>query len=653
MPSFCLDRRYITGPLDDDVPRCVLVDIAIGNSWEDPEKCSHNLLMYNITEGKETLDFLSNMDEKSLFKLEKDSFKPYASKIATFVNPDKSIAWSLGVLVTAFKHMLEVVNLTINNTQLSVNIMVGPKTQDSPYSYNACMLYRICRVFAIKTRPSMTFEEMTEAVILLRDIMYNRISLQGLAPTGISFSWHRHINSLLELGHKPAILEDYKGGSYDELKRFYVKLTDTTELLGQVIPSGHREAIMIAALQYGVDISSSKQPFLELDVLKQGGVYVPHDEDFKQRYARNPNWFKLTKTYAPHLAMIYDIASLDVFVRCEAMLEEEGLQFLNPQSDERRDALRNLLFQARISNTFYYGRCPDSVNHITPIELDDLNSRDADVACTVSYGSIEYNNIMVYGISELSDHFKNSKAFTNPFRVQENFSPTSIRKLKLICRDVIEREQSSRRSKSRRSSTQFTVEQRQNFETLLASIELVETTMISLSHKAEDLKVTYDKLESKEKEIVKEALTKLLHAGMYMRGWKVSCPDSVLPINSRDTITPTGKQGEIDINTSQALKDLETHLGLMCKSLGNKIKDLPLVYAQQGEGKTEYKQSNSENNGLTIWNRCEIVMRGESRDDQNSCIRLSSNWLVSSAYYYMAAIGMDPPFDITKLSKIS
>src|SRR5690606_1189728 len=108
----------------------------------------------------EMLDSLPNIDGKNIANLPKENFKVFASKLASFVNPDRNIAWSLGVLVTAFKHMVSVVDVTIENFKLPLDLLCGVKTQDLPLAYNACMLYRICRVFAIKTRPSMPFEEM-------------------------------------------------------------------------------------------------------------------------------------------------------------------------------------------------------------------------------------------------------------------------------------------------------------------------------------------------------------------------------------------------------------------------------------------------------------------------------------------------------------
>jgi hypothetical protein len=72
MTTFILDRRFITGPIDDDVPSCVLVDIANGNGWINPEKYSHGILMDNIMGGKEGLYEMNGIIEKDIIQINKE-----------------------------------------------------------------------------------------------------------------------------------------------------------------------------------------------------------------------------------------------------------------------------------------------------------------------------------------------------------------------------------------------------------------------------------------------------------------------------------------------------------------------------------------------------------------------------------------------------
>jgi hypothetical protein len=655
MTTFILDRRFITGPIDDDVPSCVLVDIANGNGWINPEKYSHGILMDNIMEGKEGLYEMNGIIEKDIIQINKEFLRPHASKVASFVNSDRTIAWSLSELHTAFIHMIWIGTIDITSKRilhkLPENIVIGPITMENPFKFNACMLYRLCRFFNIRTRPSMTLSDMCRAINLVRDINFGRLIIPKNALPK-PFKAYNYVNFLLEMDGRPPRAEDYnpaEKGTFDVLCKFYDNLSINAKILSRLSPNSHEEAVIIAALTHNMDISTSTVPILELDRLNESKNYIPVSKMFRARFKRNPAWFSLKRTYSTALSMVYDNKALEVFVRSEAIPEEE-YSHLTEQNRERRDGLKNLLFQARLSNTFYHGWHPDCINTVTPIELDDLTSSDVDIVSTISYGSSEYGRLTVYKTSELADHFSSAKVFSNPIKITENFSSIAIKKLKLICKDI---------SSSRRigNGPSFTQEQKTNFATLLASIDIVEAGMITLSVKAEDLKTSFADTTTANKELLKTCLRKLLEMGMCMRGWKVSCPESTFPLLSVSTVTPVGKQEEIDDNVNYAIHEFKDNIAKMAKinkNMANRIKNLPLVCVQKSaEGKSEFKQSVNPSDGITIWDRIGIVCQGNVSTNTSACIRISSNWITASAYYYMIAIGMPKAFNIEELSKIS
>lgn len=80
------------------------------------------------------------------------------------------------------------------------------------------------------------------------------------------------------------------------------------------------------------------------------------------------------------------------------------------------------------------------------------------------------------------------------------------------------------------------------------------------------------------------------------------------------------------------------------------VKNLPLIIYNYLNNR--FTQSNSSDEGLTIYDRINIVKEGEDGSIQ-SCIRMTSNKFVSSAYYYMRLLSLYVPFHISDVSYIS
>lgn len=756
MIDFCLDRRFVVGPIDEDVPRCVLVDLAEGNSWINPQDYPHYSLLQNLMECKEKLITIKGFTFEMLMDCDKNDIKMYSRQIAAFVNPDRSVSWSLGGLVTAFKHMI-----SINKyTEINGDFIFGPKTMDSQYSYNACMLYKLCKLHNIKTRPSMTLDEMAERIQILSDISNKVVNIPMEVRNFVKKKNNTDtLATLVEticLSDSQYKLENYEisNNTFGKLCKHYDKLSNVNKIIDRINPTSHEEAVIIAALKYNIDISESCHPISELELMDEIKSmksknpdqhyedYEPLDPEFRRSYQKNSDWFKLKKTYSHTLSMVYTNKNLKLFVDKEGFSTEElegyGVsENVNNNNREVRNILKNLLFQARSSNTFYYGNHPKSINDSTPIDLDDLE--DTDLKSCVTHGSLEFGeNLIFYKATELAEHFNRYKNFSNPNKINEMFTSEAIKKLKIICKNVIGEKktdtqevydfssiansittrnvysssssnlsdlvggsilnylndnvpQSSRnnlgrsilginntnripqhissrmardaRNRRRRSTVirledeekkiDYNEEQVNAFKMLLSSIKAVEFDMIKLNNKATELKYFYTNANSETKELIEKSLRSLLEAGMCMRGWKVSTSEDFYPIKSADTVTPVGKQHLVDNECNNALHIYKESLDKCSKKLQNKLKNLPLVCVQITNDKCDFKKSIHENDGVSVWDRYNIVLEGNKTNNMSSCIRMSSNWFVSSAYYYMVAIGLDKPFNIADLSKIS
>jgi hypothetical protein len=178
---------------------------------------------------------------------------------------------------------------------------------------------------------------------------------------------------------------------------------------------------------------------------------------------------------------------------------------------------------------------------------------------------------------------------------------------------------------------------------LLESINGVEMLTRAKDEPTRQLAFSYRNADVGTKYAMKNALTQLLHVGMYMRGWMGSGDFPVIR-----SVVPIEKEPEVAINVTKSMAEYDS----ICRSLGklgSLINDLPLVLYRDGQ----YHMSNCSREGYTIMDRINIVRQGDRTGNVASCIRLSSNWLCSSAHKYMMAIGLPAPFDIFSLRHIS
>jgi hypothetical protein len=234
---------------------------------------------------------------------------------------------------------------------------------------------------------------------------------------------------------------------------------------------------------------------------------------------------------------------------------------------------------------------------------------------------------------ELIQLFEVNQNFSSPFGSDSIFSSTSINKLKLIARSPSGSNPTVRIS-------QETVQVRSQ---LLDAIESIEILSRNLDEPSRQLSFAYRISDPDTKRAIITALTNLLHLGMFMRGWSGS---GNYPIRIAEV--PLSRDMEVAVNVTDAIAKYESS----CRSLGKigtQINNLPLVLYKD----SEYQVSTASYEGITIGERIQIVKGGDRISNVASCIRLSSNWLCSSAHKYMIAIGLSSPFDIFYLRHIA
>ena len=135
---------------------------------------------------------------------------------------------------------------------------------------------------------------------------------------------------------------------------------------------------------------------------------------------------------------------------------------------------------------------------------------------------------------------------------------------------------------------------------------------------------------------------------MYMRNWD---GEGDYPLTSEATNFNKEEQIIVDDRVTQSLIRFEKSLECLqiYDKLGDFIQNLPLM--QYHSESNTFVTCNDFAEGLTIKDRIDIIREGENAG-LNSCIRLSSNKLAATSYYYMVLLGFRLPFSISEVSHI-
>ena len=653
MPLCKLSRFPLVGTITDATPTCVIYELAASHGCRIVQTSTSNdrisqiiPILRHTTTLEVTIDENASSIDLSL--------------LARFVNADRH-TWTLSQLFQAYDHLVSCMD---DPPPLPSDMWLpGPKTPDNPLGYDACMLYRICSYYQIRTYRHTTLDQMALAVQDLisdpQDVrarilsLVQRLPLNKLIDVAMCLTNSQPSESMMEKipiqrtaqqswisDSKSKILPNITPQDLSQslLDDIYTTLNDHQKTLLKVVPKNHEEAIVLAATIYGLNISESNNPYAEylkirdtLSLLSNGditGIYVPIDTQFRSQYIKNPSWYRVKKTWTPILSRIYDHTQLNLFAY------DEGY---TPQH-LRKDSPALLLHQARGSSSFYYGKHAYSDNSSTPIQWDDVDSLDSNVC--VSYGIVDDKSLVVYLVRELAEHFQTSRSFSNPQRISELYSDIAIQKLRLICTNRV-------------NNPEIPNVSRTENQNLLNAIGFVDLCNQTNTAEAIALNRIYRESSVEDQESIELTLQLLLELGMYMRGWRASSSTQKYPLQALETRFDPDDQGRVDLNVTTAITRYEDHIRGLPHHLITQVDSLPLVRTTNNQKGITFQASSNIEQGLTINDRIKIVKTGETSAASYSCIRLSSNWLTASAWYYTVAIGRSAPFEIELLAQIS
>jgi len=596
-----LNRLNITGPIDFNTPKIVLDEIA--DSLSIKNECNYNRLILKINR------VFNRNKIKENYEDDIESLRI----IARYINSNNK-NWRRSILLKAFKFL----NSFQKDRKIDKNFSYGLQTSENPENLNACVLYRLCRNYNIQTDYYTSIHEMGKNVKAYLSRIENNLKYEIFDYLKFSVSKSDLINIAhnlnLDIVEDVEINEKKERYTFEDYELCAERIMDKTE------PENSLEAIVMAAINYKIDLSDCEKPLREYKALSKN-PYFPIDKELKHRLKlRHENIDNLQN---PYLNEIFNwkfpenmYSRRDLIKMCG----EEGI-------DVYDEAYYSGLQVSYLIESFIHGKQGNIINEKTTF-LDDIDELEYDRV--VIYGIRTEGKYTAYTYGELADTFSNYKRFLDPV-TNQIFSDEVIEKLYLL----------SRKDKRETETEEIYLERMD----LAEEIERIKIYITNKNKEVDNFLEIYENLPDYEKKKVETSLNNLLHVSMYMRNW-----DGVsdYPLNSEDTNFSEEKQILVDHRVTQSLITFEESLKILGR-VGDYILNLPLM--QYHKENNKFVTSNDPAEGLTIKDRIDIVRGGES-GSINSCIRMSSNKFCATSFYYMVLIGFRMPFNISEVSQI-
>lgn len=494
----------------------------------------------------------------------------------------------------------------------------GPITNENPLSMDCTILYRLCRMRGLRTKPEHTSEDMfrmlcielTVPTKMIQDILIDTIqTLSSVELINHFYSWIPTTDNLSK--------EDLY------LKYIHGRVNFPDDPLRLKMPATDHEAILLAGKYYHMDISESTVPMLEFAVLFKHGAETrsfPVDSGLQEKIQIDPYALNLKQRFNPSLPeCIYRKEDL------KNMANEEGWK---DHTENPYDFLKRVY---KLPTFFSFNKGPlagvKPLNNTLTIELENISEQDP--LNIVLYGSREdSSNIQATSWSELIMTFESYREFRNPLcsSYQTLLDSHAVNKLIILAKKpCIDQVIAERRKRLVTTIEKINLE----FQTRMNFLNGIKQTLFTNSNYSENMK---------------EAFIRLYKLSLTMRSLKET-----------DQVPENGGGGSLSHEQTQELVSLSAvRLHTFLHETDEWVRDtflsLPLVIYYPRENKFSLSESNYE--GHTIGGRLNIVHSGESTNAISSCLRLSSNWFLSTVYYYQHTFSHPIHFDITKLTHI-
>ena len=602
-----LSRLAISGPVDGSTPRVVLKEIC---------DC-HGITWYDEYDSCDIIHSIVFTDCPSISLPIEENDYPL---IGRFVNP--FCTWNQEELADSFHFLFRYMEMDVPDLPNN-DFTFGLQTPSEPDKINACILYRLCVVHDVILSPATTLEQMANVVSMIikgesysRSLLYNTIV--QIPEKRKLIDLYVRLCELSGPSSKMVAVAAKSSFTFDftDVSRATEEFKGRQSLMKRIVPATDSEAIVLAATLYKLDLSVTTNPICEYyRVVNNPILYKPEDSTLIKILEENPNYLNISYNFNPLLP-------IDLYTELDlkSMAKAEGFS----NSDFERESPYALLQTAYLSSTFYHGRYHTIKNDNTPILYDTVT--DLSPNFLICFG-VKSEELIAFRYGELADFYMNEMVFLNPVsRHRENLHRIAIRKLKLLSQLI-----------NSNDTVDSMVEKRQLYNALLTVEVFNEDNLV----KAKELYISYTNGDDDTKSEIRNIFSKLLNLAMFMRGWRGNEP---MPIEI--AIVEKADEAAVEKRVTEGIAELDT---LCTTDIGGKVYDLPLLQYRGGE----FMASVLDSEGQTIRDRLTIVKQGETAPTQNSCIRLSSNWLAASVYRYMEILRLPTPFQIDKLRRIS
>ena len=620
-----LTRTNIIGKVNLSTPKCVIEEIRKAHNIDyefNGDEVNYNTLIKSI----------NNTNYMITLPLDIGSYRI----IAVYVNKNVE-RWSKSELTKSF-NFLQRFNSDEDPLTLIPEIYdLGEQTPEKIQSLNLTVLYKVCLYHKINTNFDTTEEQLYKIVGLLRtDISTlfkesqivissasNKELINLIFSTKTITDVERKEVNLKEEPSKEESSEEIANGvapilndkpimmlSYDDINVVKDNFGNNKYLMKRINPENEAEAVFLSAFLYGMDISLANDKIEEYNIIKKSvnGIYHPKDKLLSKIIKTDKKFLYLHETFNPLFpSELYSVNTL------QKMTRFEGYDKVTRSENDPYE----LMQMAFLTKNFYEGIHYKLLDDNCIIGLENVNEFHPDtVLCYGSNGDGYY----AIKLSELTDCFTAHENYISPFGSNELFTDNSIRKLRLIC--------------SRESTNHEVMKERRN---LLTTMKKIDNIMNNLEGRIGQFIKLYNSQNTDNKKKIQKVFQILLELSYAMRG-KIDKKD--------DSNVLTGvhshSEDNVFLSVTKLMRKWESKIGKMGE-LGKYIQNLPLLIHIDGK----IKGNSDESEGLTIGGRINIVIENKT---VKACIRYSSNWFISTSYYYMVKIGMPPPFDINKLN---
>jgi len=586
--NFSLNRYAIIGNIDYNTPLCVIEEIMKCLGQEITIEDIQ--IQHNII-----IDFIKKENKNIVIK--DDYTLDELNDISTFIS-QKETSWDKQNLLKAFDHIVNYNNI------IPESFIYGPKTNNNPLSYDVTMLYSFCIDNGIRTNYTDTLNELAAYVRL--SFAKRHILLDSLVTKISNIDTFGLINILKEskYGEKEEfVFSDISRNSIDKIKNLdkpFIRSVITNE-----------EAIVYAAKNYNLDITESSSPAREFVEITKSSNYKPILQDnFQSNYKINPLYYDLTKFWKSRLISLYDDKTIMMLLSSECVNYKDI-------SDPKQ-----FLYELTLTKNIYHGIIPDSKTtetYIYKTPLYEVNPKHM-----ISYGILDTKEVIVLTPEEITNFLKIHKEFRDFINEGEILGERIIKKLILICKS-------------------FPHEQK--FTDLLNTIRDTKTFGNLMNSKMKELISYIKNCDKLTKDSIDSMFFNMFKLGMSMRGWE---PEKDYPLSRTQCENYAINYDEIENRVSDKIKLVIDDINSMSDTTKMIIKSLPLIKLNEKD-KSYYRNTNSDE-GISFYDR--LILISSKPESIYSCLRLSSNYIVSTAQYYNVLINGSSYIDITKLDFI-